>query len=390
MDFTYDDEQIALRDAVRSMLAKRYGDFEERRRTVADDPGYDESLWRQLAEMGLLGLPFDEADGGMGAGPVEVGLVAHELGRVLAPEPFLAAVVLAGGTVAAAGTPEQRAEVLGALVSGEQLLALAHAAPGTRWGTDPGEVTAQEQDGRWTLTGTKEPVLHGGTARLVVSAALPDGGTGLFLVEPGEGRRTDYPTYDGGRASRVDLDATPATPLGEPGQDQTSALASALATAQVAACHEALGGMEVAVASTTGYLKSRKQFGVPLNTFQALNFRAADMYVSLELTTSLVLWATMVLATGDSGNAAASRVAASRAALQVSRAGRHVGQEAVQLHGGIGMTAEYLVGNITAHLTALDHLLGDGHHHLQTLAAGLGDYETLDPSAPTIRSASSL
>lgn len=387
MDFTYDDEQLALRDAVRSMLTKRYGDFEERRRAAAADPGYDEGLWQQLAEMGLLGLPFAEADGGMGAGPVEVGLVAHELGRVLAPEPFLAAVVLAGGVVAAAGTPEQRAEVLGALSSGEELLALAHAAPGVRWGTAPGEVIAREEGGAWTLTGTKEPVLHGGSARLVVSATLPDGGTGLFLVDPGQGRRTDYPTYDGGRASRVDLDATPATPLGEPGRDQSEALATALAAAQVAACHEALGGMEVAVSATTDYLKSRKQFGVPLNTFQALNFRAADMYVSLELTTSLVLWATMVLDTGD---AAASRVAAARAALQVSRAGRHVGQEAIQLHGGIGMTAEYLVGNITAHLTALDHLLGDGHHHLQTLAAGVAGYETLDPADPTIRSASAL
>src|SRR6476620_8279568 len=146
MDFTYDDEQEALREAVRGLVGKTYADFENRRRTVAADPGYDETLWSRLAEMGVLGLPFSEEDGGMGAGPIEVGIVAHELGRVLAPEPFLTSVVLAGGVVAAAGTAEQRAEVLGALASGESLLAFAQAEPASRWVATAAGVTATGED----------------------------------------------------------------------------------------------------------------------------------------------------------------------------------------------------------------------------------------------------
>ena len=378
MDFTHDDEQLALRDAVRALLGRRYADFEQRRRTVRDEPGHDPALWSQLAQMGVLGLPFDEDDGGMGAGPVEVGLVAHELGRVLAPEPFLAAVVLAGGLVARVGTPEQRGEVLAALASGERRLALAHAEPGLRWQDSASAVSASRDGEAWTLSGVKEPVLGGDAEQLVVSAVLPEGGTGLFLVDAEACRRTTSQAYDGSRVSRVALDGTAATPLGEPGVDAVADIAVALDRARMAACHEALGGMEVALKSTTAYLRSRKQFGVTLNTFQALTFAASDMYVSLELTRSIVGWATMVVAEGDP---ARSREAVSRAALQVSRAGRHIGQQAIQLHGGIGMTAEYLVGNITAHLTALDHLFGDGQHHLSQLMNGLEDHDALDPLA---------
>ena len=377
MDFTYDDEQQALREAVRGLVGKTYSDFENRRRAVADEPGFDEKLWTRLAEMGVLGLPFDEAYGGMGAGPVEVGIVAQELGRVIAPEPFLTSVVLAGGLVAAAGSDEQRTELLGALSSGEAVLAFAHAEPGTRWTASPSAVTATSTGDGWTLTGVKEPVPHGARAdTLVVSAALPDGGTGLFVVAgdaPGL-TRTGYATFDGGRAARVGLDGTPAVSLGD--GDATAHVARALDAARIAVCAEALGAMEVALSATSEYLTSRKQFGVPLKTFQALTFRAADMYVSLELARSITLWATMVLASGTDEEVAD---AAARAGLQVSRAGRHIGQEAIQLHGGIAMTAEYRVGSLTSHLTALDHLLGDGNHHLARLSAGVDDHEEFDP-----------
>jgi alkylation response protein AidB-like acyl-CoA dehydrogenase len=381
VDFTYDDEQEALRDAVRGLVRKAYGDFEQRRRTTKEEPGFSDKLWAQLAEMGLLGLPFAEEDGGVGAGPVEVGIVAHELGRVLAPEPYLASVVLAGGVVSAVGTSEQRAELLGALSAGESVLAFAHDEVGSRWSASAASVTAAEEGGGWTLTGVKEPVVHGVRADLlVVSAALPGGGTGLFLVTPDAAglTRDGYPTYDGGRAARVALGGTPATPLGEPGHDATDSIAAVMDTARVIAGHEALGAMEVALATTTEYLKSRKQFGVTLNTFQALNFRAADMYVSLELAQSLVQWATMVLATGDRTR---STDAAARAGLQVSRAGRHIGQEAIQLHGGIAMTAEYSVGAYAARLSVLEHLLGDGQHHLGTLAASVDQHDAPDPLA---------
>lgn len=230
----------------------------------------------------------------------------------------------------------------------------------------------------WTVSGVKEPVLSGDAEQLVVSARLPDGGTGLFLVDGEATTRTTSTAYDGSRVTRVECDAAAAVPLGEASTDVTGEIAAALDRARIAACHEALGGMEVALEATTEYLRSRKQFGVTLNNFQALTFRAADMYITLELTRSMVAWATMVAAEGDVEQ---SREAVARAALQVSRAGRHIGQDAIQLHGGIAMTAEYLVGNVTAHLTALDHLFGDGQHHLSELMKDLEKHDALDPLA---------
>ncbi|GAA4376308.1 acyl-CoA dehydrogenase family protein [Nocardioides caricicola] len=370
MDFTYDDEQQALREAVRGLVGKAYSDYENRRRTVGEDPGFSDKVWQQLAEMGVLGLPFEEQYGGMGAGPIEVGIVAQELGRVLAPEPFLTSVVLAGGLVAAAGSAEQKETLLGGLASGETLLTFAHAEPGSRWSASAADVTASGG----SLNGVKEPVVQGARADvLIVSAALEGGGTGLFVVDGSATERTSYPTHDGGRAAKVTFSGTAATPLGD-GGDATAVIARVLDSARIAACNEAVGLMEVALEMTASYLKSRKQFGVTLNTFQALTFRSADMYVSLELARSLATWATMVLA--EDGDTA---VAASRASLQVSRAGRHIGQEAIQLHGGIGVTAEYAIGNYTSRLTALDHLLGDGNHHLAQLAAGVGGYDEVEP-----------
>ncbi len=335
-----------------------------------------------MAEMGLLGLPFAEEDGGVGAGPVEIGIVCQELGRVIAPEPYLTSVVLAGGLVAACGSAEQRQELLGSLSAGESVLAFAHDEPGRGWTVDAEQVTATQDGDSWTLTGVKEPVLHGARADvLVVSAGLPDGGTGLFVVDGEAADRTGYPTYDGGRAARVALDGTAATPLGDPGRDLTSSIATVQDITRVMAANQALGAMQFLLPTTAEYLKSRKQFGVPLSTFQALTFRAADMYVSLELTHSMVDWATMVVAKANTGGATPDEVAdaARRVSVQVSRAGRHIGQEAIQLHGGIAMTMEYSVGMVTAHLTALDHLLGDAGHHLRALAGAVTTYGALDP-----------
>src|SRR5690349_18537156 len=259
--------------------------------------------------MGLLGLPFAEEDGGMGAGPVEVSIVAEEIGRVLAPEPFIETVVLAGGIVAAAGTDEQRADVLGRVAEGALILAAALKELG-----EP--VTASQSGDGWTLSGSKEPVLHGERADAFVVSAQTDAGTGLFLVEGDASglTRTGYRTHDGGRAAHVTFDGTPATPLGDVSADQDDLRETAVASAQVAYCHEAVGAMSVALSSTTEYLKTRKQFGVPLKTFQALTFRAADMYVSMELVRSVASWATLVLA--DEPERALE--AASRAKLQVS------------------------------------------------------------------------
>jgi alkylation response protein AidB-like acyl-CoA dehydrogenase len=366
MDFTLDSEQVALRDAVRGLL-KGY-DAEHRREVTGEDPGFDEKLWARLAEMGILGLPFSEDDGGMGAGPAEVSVVAEEFGRVIAPEPFVESVVLAGGLVASRGSAEQKQDVLGRLSAGELVLAFA-------WSDATGGEGGVTVDGD-TLTGVKEPVLNGARADLLVVFAEGQ----LFLVDASdlpEGSRTSYTTFDGGRAARIAFDKTPATPLGE-GGDATEATRDVIAAATVAYCHEALGAMDTALRKTTDYLTTRKQFGVTLNRFQALTFRAADMYTSLELTRSIVSWATMVLA-DESMPAAKKREAASRAKLQVSRAGRHIGQEAIQLHGGIAMTAEYVVGHLTARLTAIDHLLGDGRQQVRNLSRSLTDHGVVEP-----------
>ena len=363
MDFTLDGEQTALRDAVRALL-KGY-DAEHRRGVVGEDPGFDEEMWGRLAEMGVLGLPFAEDDGGMGAGPVEVSVVAEEFGRVIAPEPFVESVVLAGGLVASRGSDEQKKEILGGLSSGDLVPAFA-------WSDPTGGEGGVTVDGD-TLTGVKEPVLNGGRADVLIVFAEGQ----LFVVDPKATELTSYETFDGGRAARVAFDKTPATPLGE-GGDATEATKDVIAAATVAYCHESLGAMDTALKLTTDYLTTRKQFGVTLNRFQSLTFRAADMYTSLELTRSIVTWATMVLA-DESASAEKKREAASRAKLQVSRAGRHVGQEAIQLHGGIAMTAEYTVGHLTARLTAIDHLLGDGRQQVRNLSRRLTSYDVVEP-----------
>src|SRR3954452_21418669 len=164
MDFVHDDEQVALREAVRGLVGKAYGDYESRRTAVAEDPGFDEAQWSRMAEMGLLGLPFSEEDGGVGAGPVEIGIVCQELGRVIAPEPYLTAVVLAGGLVSACGTAEQRQELLGALSAGESVLAFAHVEPGRSWTPSAQQVTAAQDGDVWPLPGVKEPVPFGARA----------------------------------------------------------------------------------------------------------------------------------------------------------------------------------------------------------------------------------
>ncbi|WP_448628264.1 acyl-CoA dehydrogenase family protein [Geodermatophilus sp. URMC 64] len=376
MDFTYDDEQNALREAVSGLLTRAYGDSEQRRRVVAADPGFDEKTWARMAEMGLLGLPFPEESGGMGAGPVEVAIVAEEIGKVIAPEPFVEAVVLTGGLIGAEGTPAQREELLGGLAEGTLIPAFAHAEPGTRWTPTASGVKATEDGGTWRLTGVKEPVLNGARADVLVVSAVAGGGTRLFVVRgDADGlTRTGYRTHDGGRAAKVEFAGTPAEPLGAGGSDQTAAIERALAEARIAYAHEAVGAMQTALTTTTEYLKTRKQFGVTLNKFQALTFRAADMYVSLELARSIVLWASLVI---DAGGDVVT--AAERARLQTSRAARHIGKDAIQLHGGIGVTAEYKVGHYTSRLTAIDHVLGDGDWALARLAAAVDTYPTVDP-----------
>ncbi|NMN97792.1 acyl-CoA dehydrogenase family protein [Antrihabitans stalactiti] len=370
MDFEFTEEQELLRDTARDLLSRSY-DPEKRLKVTETDLGWSKEVWGKLAEIGLLGLSFSEEDGGMGAGPVETMAVLVEVGRRLAPEPIIDAVLVPGGLVAAAGSDEQRARLLGEVAEGNTLLAFAHGEPGTRWPYPEVTTTAAQDGDSWTLTGKKHPVLHGDCADvLVVSAQLPGGGVGLFLVDATASGvvRRNFATFDSLRGAQIEFDNASAEPLGE-AVDASAHIQAAIIGAQAATGAEAVGAMEEMLRLTTDYLRTRKQFGVTLSKFQTLTQRAADMYVSLELARSMNLYATMALAEGI-----VDPVIASRAKLQIGRSARHIGQEAIQLHGGIGVTAEYPVGHYLSRLTAIERTYGGTDDHLRVLASGVADY----------------
>ncbi len=373
MDFELNEEQKLLRDTTREVLTRAY-DTEKRNKIVAGELGWSTGVWKQLAEVGLLGLTFSEEDGGMDAGPVEIMAVMTEVGRRLAPEPILDAVLVPGGLISELGSAEQRSRLLPPVAEGSSMLAFAHNESGSRWPNIEVATTATEDGGSWSINGVKNPVPHGGSADvIVVSAALPTGGTGLFVVDADATglTRKSYATHDGQRAAQIEFVDVAAEPLGT-AENAAAAITGAEVRAQAALCAEAIGAMEEALRLTTDYLKARKQFGVPLAKFQALTFRAADMYVLLELARSMSLYATMSLADGN-----VDPTIASRAKLQISRSGRKIGQEAIQLHGGIGVTAEYPVGHYTSRLVAIEHTLGGADEHLRILASKVADHDLI-------------
>jgi alkylation response protein AidB-like acyl-CoA dehydrogenase len=364
MDFQLSDEQALLRDTTRDLLSRTY-DPESRNKVIGSDLGWSREVWSQLADTGILGLGFEPEE----AGQIEIAVVLTEVGRRLAPEPILHGALAPGALIAELGNDAQQQQ-LDEVAAGQRLLAFAHLEPGHRNPTAAVTTAAVRQGDSWALTGRKNPVLAGDCAdALVVSAALPDGGTGLFLVDADAVRRHPYPTFDGQRGAQIDLDGAAAEPLGEAG-DASQAIRDAIVRIQSALCAEAVGAMEEALRLTTDYLKTRKQFGVTLNKFQALTQRAADMYVSLELARSMSLYAAMSIADGN-----LDPLVASRAKVQIGRSGRHIAQEAIQMHGGIGVTAEYPVSHYAARLTAIEHTLGTSGDHLHNLIDRLGEYD---------------
>ncbi|WP_405485507.1 acyl-CoA dehydrogenase family protein [Nocardia sp. NBC_00511] len=373
MDFELTDEQVMLRDTVRDLLGRAY-DPETRLKVTDTELGWSRDVWRQFAELGVLGLAFSEEDGGVGAGPEETMVVMEEIGRRNAPEPLLDAVLIPGGLIAAAATTEQRQRVLAGVLEGQTLLAFAHNEPGTRWPAVELATTAVADGDGYRITGVKNPVPHGDSAdQLVVSAALPGGGTGLFLIAAdAEGvTRTAFRTFDERRGAQLEFASAAAELLGE--GDASAAIDAVTVRAQASLCAESLGAMEEALRLTTEYLKTRKQFGVTLSKFQTLSQRAANMYVSLELARSMSLYATAAVTDG-----AVDRVAASRARLQVGRSARHIGQEAIQMHGGIGITSEYPVSHYVARLTAIARTLGGDLEHLRILTDRVADYTLVE------------
>ena len=364
MDFQLSDEQALLRDTTRDLLSRTY-DPESRNKIIETDLGWSRDVWSRLADTGILGLGFDPDE----AGQIEIMVVLTEIGRRLAPEPVVHAALAPGALIAERGSDAQK-PLLDEVAAGQKLLAFAHLETGHRKPTAAVATQAARQGDSWALTGTKNPVPAGDCAdTLVVSAALPDGGTGLFLVDGAAVNRHPYPTFDGQRGAQIDLNSAPAEPLGD-AADASTAVRDAIIRIQSALCCEAVGAMEEALRLTTDYLKTRKQFGVTLNKFQALTQRAADMYVSLELARSMNFYAAMSIADGN-----LDPLIASRAKLQIGRSGRHIAQEAIQMHGGIGMTAEYPVAHYAARLTAIEHTLGSSQDHLHNLIDHIADYD---------------
>ncbi|OBK19480.1 acyl-CoA dehydrogenase family protein [Mycobacterium asiaticum] len=367
MDFQLSEEQALLRDTTRELLSRTY-DAASRNKVIGTELGWSRDVWGQLADIGILGLGFDPEE----AGQLEIMAVLTEVGRRLAPEPIMQAALAPGSLIAELGTDAQR-QLLDEVAAGQRLLAFAHPETGHRTASEQVSTKAVQQGDSWTVSGRKNPVLAGDCAdTLVVTAALPDGGAGVFLVDAAQDgvSRKPFATFDGQRGAQIDLDDAAAEPLGESGVDASEAIRHTLIRIQSALCSEALGAMEEALRLTTDYLKTRKQFGVTLNKFQALTQRAADMYVSLELARSMSLYAAMSIADGNY-----DPVIAARAKLQIGRSGRHIGQEAIQLHGGIGMTAEYPVGHYMARLTAIDHTLGSTGDQLRVLIEHISDYD---------------
>ncbi len=374
MDFDLSEEQRLLRDSVDRLVADRYA-FDKRKAYLAEPEGWSRAMWSQYAELGLLGLPFPESYGGFGGGAVDVMLVMEAFGRVLALEPYLATVVLSGTALRLAGSEAQKSAIIPCISEGNMILAFAHGERQARYDLTDVLTTAKPKGGGWVLDGAKSVVLHGDSAqRLIVSARTagerddPDG-ISLFLVDPaanGVARRS-YPMRDGTRAAEVSLsevEVGAADVLGEIGAG-LPVIERVVEAGIAATAAEAVGAMETTQAMTLEYLKTRQQFGRPIGDNQALQHRAAEMLMELERGRSMAMLAAMMV---DEPDAAERAHNIAMAKVGVGQASKFVSQNAIQLHGGIGMTEEYAVGHYFRRCMVIEHLFGDTAHHLSRLS----------------------
>jgi pimeloyl-CoA dehydrogenase small subunit len=378
MDFRFSEEQQLLKDSVERLIGDRYGDFERRRLYQQKCGGWSQAMWQDYAEMGLTALPFAEEFGGIGSGPVEMMIVMEAIGRGLCLEPFLSTVVLGGTVLRLGGNGAQAEALIRSIVAGELILALAYGERQSRYDLFDVATAARRGGDGFILDGQKSVVLHGDSADKLIVSVRTDGarrdknGITLFLVDA-EATGLDihgYQSQDGQRVAELTLSgvAVPQSAvLGQPDQG-LALLETAIDHGIGAVAAEAVGAMDSLQALTVDYLKTRKQFGLPIGNFQSLQHRAVNMLMAAEQARSMAMFAAMML----DAPAEERGKALSAAKVQINRSARVVGQEAVQLHGGIGMTMEYKAGHYFKRLTAIENLFGDTDHHLSRIAGAGG------------------
>lgn len=370
MNFELTPEQQQLADSVSKYLSHNYA-FEQRKAILHSDTGVSEAVWQTFADMGLTAMTLPEADGGFGGGASDMMAVMEAVGEALVVEPLLDNVALAGRLVARLGSPAQRQALLPGLIDGSARMAFAGTEAGQRYDWVPRETQAKPQDGGWVLHGRKSVVTGASSAQhWVVSAATPQG-VGLFVVPASTLGASLNPsrTVDGYRVADVVLQdvALPAEALLGGQQQAMPWIEEAIDFATALLCAEAVGAMKSANDATLEYLKQRKQFGVPIASFQVLQHRMVEMYICTEQARSMaILAASKVDACPDARERAR---AVSAAKIKIADAARQVSQEAVQLHGGMGMTEELKVSHTFRRLTMLAQQLGDADHHLERYAA---------------------
>jgi pimeloyl-CoA dehydrogenase small subunit len=374
MDFDLTEEQRLLRDSIDRLVADQYT-FEKRKSYLAEPDGWSRAVWAQFADLGILGLPFAEQYGGFGGGGIETMLVMQALGRSLCVEPYLATVVLAGTALRLAGSDAQLSTLVPQIAEGKLVLAYAHGEQQARYDLPDVLTSAKPKGGGWVIDGAKSVVSHGdGAGRLIVSARTggkrdDKSGITLFLVDgtaSGVARRS-YTLRDGSRAAEIALSGVEVggdAVLGRVGE--AFPVIERVAEAGIAAtAAEAVGAMEAMQAITLEYLKTRVQFGRRIGDNQALQHRASEMFMALEQGRSLAMLAAMTV---DEPDAAERARTVSTVKVGVGQAARFVSQNAVQLHGGIGMTEEYAIGHYFRRCMVIEHSFGDSGHHLSRLA----------------------
>ena len=366
MDFDLSSDQKMLRDTVASFV-KKQSTVERFRKLREEGTGWQADVWAHMGELGWLSIPFPEDVGGFGATFVEVYLLLKQLGTTLVPEPYIPSVVLAGMAISKGGNAGQHEKFLTPMIEGQTSLAFAHAERGNRHEAGVVTTTATKSGSTWSLSGQKVFVLNGHRAdQLVVSANTPDG-VGLFIVDgngPGITRQT-VRTIDEQGAAIIGLDGAKVDDdrrLGEPGEATVALIEHVLDYGAAAAIAEGLGVCHTMLEMTKAHLKEREQFGRPIGIFQALQHRAVDMFVELELLRSMAMLAAMSV---DSDDVHERRRALSAAKVKLTTSGRFIAQQAIQLHGGIGITDEHDIGLFFKRQLVLGKLFGDDVHHVQ-------------------------